>query len=314
MTALVIADIARRSADETRHCVLFHVFRHIDANHRLLIVKHEFGQSPRQFGFADAGRPQENKRANGAVGILQAGARAPERSGHRLDAFVLTDHPHLESFIHMNEFLHIAFHHASQWNTCPVGNHFRHVFSVHFFLEHLIVLLSFFQFFLFVLKLLIQCHQLAVTDFCGAGEITFALGINFFGFQCFHLTLDLLNFFNDIFFRRPVHLHLIHAGFRFGQFLFNLFTSFFCGFIRFLFQGLLLNFQLDDLPLNSIYFTRHAVELNTQSRRGFINQVHRLVRQKPVGNIAVRKRCGSNDGRILDSHTMMHFITLLEAA
>ena len=56
--------------------VLLHVFAHVDADHGVLVVEEEFGERARELGFADAGRAEEDERADRPVLILQAGARA----------------------------------------------------------------------------------------------------------------------------------------------------------------------------------------------------------------------------------------------
>ena len=84
IAALVIADISRRRSDQARHRMFFHVLRHIDADHRPLVVEEEFRESPRCFRFADAGRSEEHEHANRPVLILQSRARTPDRIRHRL--------------------------------------------------------------------------------------------------------------------------------------------------------------------------------------------------------------------------------------
>ena len=41
--------------------MLFLILTHVDANHGMLVVEHEFRQGTRQFRFPDAGRPEEDK-------------------------------------------------------------------------------------------------------------------------------------------------------------------------------------------------------------------------------------------------------------
>ena len=312
VTALIISDISRRSPDQTGHRVFFHILGHIDADHRLLIVEHELRQSPGQFGFSHTGGPQENERSNRAVRILQTRACPSEGRRHSPNAVILSDHAHLQAFIHMDQFLHIAFHHAGKRDAGPVGNHFRHIFGIYLLFQHLIVFLYFLKFFLKFLKFTVEFHQFAIADFRRARQIAFTLCVRFLNFQCFHLALDLLNLFNDVLFRGPVHLHLVHAGFEFGQFLFDLFAPLFCGLVRIFFQGLLFNFQLNDFPVDRINFRRHGIQFDPQTRRGFINQIHRLVRQKPVGDIPVRQGSRGHNGGILDTDAVMHFIALLQ--
>ena len=82
LAALLVADVAGRRADEPGHGVLLHVLAHVDADHGLLVVEEELGQGPGQLGLADAGGPEEDERADGPVGVGQAGAAAPDGVGH----------------------------------------------------------------------------------------------------------------------------------------------------------------------------------------------------------------------------------------
>ena len=54
-------------------------------------VEHELGQRAGQLGLADAGRAEEQERADRAVGVAQAGARAAQRVRDGLDGLVLAD-------------------------------------------------------------------------------------------------------------------------------------------------------------------------------------------------------------------------------
>ncbi len=54
--ALVVADIARRRADQAADRVLLHELAHVDADHRLVVVEQELGDRLGELGLADAGR------------------------------------------------------------------------------------------------------------------------------------------------------------------------------------------------------------------------------------------------------------------
>ena len=93
LAALVVADVAGRRADQARHGVLLHVLAHVDADHRPLVVEQEVGQRAGQLGLADAGRAEEQERADRAVRVGQAGPAAADGVGHGVDGLVLADRP-----------------------------------------------------------------------------------------------------------------------------------------------------------------------------------------------------------------------------
>ena len=76
VAALLVADVAGRRADQPGHGVPLHELAHVEADHGVLVVEQELGQRLRQLGLAHAGGPQEDERADGPVGVLQAGAAA----------------------------------------------------------------------------------------------------------------------------------------------------------------------------------------------------------------------------------------------
>ena len=79
-----------------------------------------------------------------------------------------------------------------------------------------------------------------------------------------------------------------------------------------LLQRHLLDLQLNDAPLELIQRLGLGVDLHADARRGLIDQIDGLVGQLPVGDVTVRQRRRSNDGRIGDVHAMVHFVALLQ--
>ena len=61
LSTLLVADVARRRADEPRNGVFLHVLAHVDADHRRFVVEQKLGQCAGELGLADAGWPHENE-------------------------------------------------------------------------------------------------------------------------------------------------------------------------------------------------------------------------------------------------------------
>ena len=122
LAALLVADVAGRRADEPRDGVLLHVLGHVDADHRVLAVEHELRQRAGQLGLADAGRAEEQERADRAVGVGQAGPRAAQRVGDGLDGFLLADHAQVEALLHVDELLDLALDEPGDRDAGPLAD------------------------------------------------------------------------------------------------------------------------------------------------------------------------------------------------
>ena len=71
LAALLVADVARRRADESRNGVFLHVLAHVDTHQRRLVIEQKLSQRAGQLGLTDAGRAHKNERADRLVRILQ---------------------------------------------------------------------------------------------------------------------------------------------------------------------------------------------------------------------------------------------------
>ena len=86
------------------------------------------------------------------------------------------------------------------------------------------------------------------------------------------------------------------------------------GVVLFLAQGGLLDFQLHDLAFQLVNFRGHGIQFHAQARGGFVHQIHRLVRQKAVGDVTMGKGGGGDQGGVLDADAVVDFVAFLEAA
>ena len=92
-----------RGADEPRDVVAFHELRHIDLDERVLAPKHELGERFRQLALANPGGAEEDERTDGALGVFQARASAPDGFGHIADRFILSDDARVQVLFHLEQ-------------------------------------------------------------------------------------------------------------------------------------------------------------------------------------------------------------------
>ena len=93
LAPLVVSDVPGRGSDQSGNRVLLHVFRHVNPDHRPLIVEEEFGQGASQLGLAYTGRTKEHEGADWAMRIGQTSPAPAHRVCHCSDSVVLADHP-----------------------------------------------------------------------------------------------------------------------------------------------------------------------------------------------------------------------------
>src|SRR6266550_3725746 len=91
LPTFLVSDIARRRADHARDSMLLHIFGHVEAYHRALIVKQELSQGPRGFSLTNSSGAKENKRSNGTIWVLETSARATYSVGDCGERFTLPD-------------------------------------------------------------------------------------------------------------------------------------------------------------------------------------------------------------------------------
>jgi hypothetical protein len=77
---------------------------------------------------------------------------------------------------------------------------------------------------------------------------------------------------------------------------------------------LLLDLQAHDPPLQLVDRRRHRVDLHLQPRRRLVDEINRLVRQEPIGNVAIRQPCRRQQRRVPNANAVVNFVFFLDAA
>jgi len=149
-------------------------------------VEHELGERAGELGLPDAGRAEEDERADRAVRVLEARTCPAERVRDGLDRRVLADDALVEPLLHVDELLHLALEEPRDGNPCPRGDDGRDVVLVDLLLHHrrrarLLALC----------ELALELREEAVADLGDPGEVALpllALGLHA---QLVELLLDL---------------------------------------------------------------------------------------------------------------------------
>ncbi|MNF70775.1 hypothetical protein D3C84_526990 [compost metagenome] len=291
--------------------MLLHELGHVDAHQRLLGIEEEFGQRLAQLGLTHPGRTEEEEGAAGPVRVGQAGAGAAHGVGDRDHCLVLADHPLVQVIFHAQQLLALAFEHLRHWNSGPLGDDFGDLFIGDLVAQQLVLGLA-----VLVdhLQAAFQVWNHAVLQLGHALQVAFAP-------RGFHVLPGLFDLLLDL--RRTLHLGLLGLPdlLQVGVFALQLEDVFLQlgqtllgGLVLFLLQRLALDLQLDQATVQAIQGFGLGVDLHADAAGGFVDQVDGLVRQLPVGDVAVRQLGRRDDGAVGDGYPVVHLIALLQAA
>ena len=158
------------------------------------------------------------------------------------------------------------------------------------------------------LQLLFQLREFAVLELGHLVEIVGPLGGLDLLANLVNLLADFAGGFDAAPLRLPLGLEGVPLGLEIGQLFFEGFEPLLGGGVLFLFEGLPLNLQLENAPLEVFQLLRHRFDLSAELGGGLVDQVDRFVGQKAVGDVAVGKDGGGDEGGILDADTVVDLV------
>ena len=123
LPALVVANVARRRADQARYRVLFHILAHVDADHRVLAAKHRLGKRFAELRLAHARGTEEEERPNRPFRILDADAPAADGARHGAHCLVLSHNARMKRFFKRQKPRAFALVEPCHRNARPVRHH-----------------------------------------------------------------------------------------------------------------------------------------------------------------------------------------------
>ncbi len=125
LAPLLMAHIARRGAHQPGRGVLFHILGHVEADQGVLASEQRRRQRPAQLRFAHPGGAQEEKRPDGAVGLLQPHPATADGGGHGGHRPVLPHHPAVKLPLQLQQAARLPLGDGLQGNPSPLGQHRR---------------------------------------------------------------------------------------------------------------------------------------------------------------------------------------------
>ncbi len=187
LAAFFITDISRRRAEESTHCMLFAIFRHINADESFLVIEHEPGEGFCQLGLSYPGRANKNKGANRSGRIFQPGASAANGIRDGVNGLLLPDDALVQTRFHVQKFFRFRFEHLVDRDARPLMHDRSDIIHIDHFIELMLG-------FPFVALFSIFSFKAQPFGFLlgGAFVIAFQASLLFFRAQTIHIGLHTL--------------------------------------------------------------------------------------------------------------------------
>ena len=269
------------------------------------------GQGLAQLRLAHARGAQEQEGADGPIRVLDPRPGAQDGVRHPLDRVVLAHHPPVEDFVEMQQLFALALQELRYRDARPPGHHLGDLVLAHVVTEERMLLLGGLA--LLTFQLLLELGELAVLQSRGLVQVVLVLRLLDLLLDGLDLLPELLDLVDALLLVLPVGLHLVEGVPEGGELLADLHEMLQSRLVRLLGEGRLLDLQLHDLPGDLVHLRGHGVHLGLDHGACFVHQIDGLVRQEPVGDVAVGEDGGRDQGFVPYLHAVEDLVAGLEA-
>ena len=314
LAALLVPDVAGRRPDQARHGELLHVLAHVDPGHRRVVVEQELGQRARELGLADAGRAEEQERAKRPARVAETGPGPPDRVRHGLDRLVLTDDPAVEAILHRDELLELTLHQAGDRDPGPRGDDLGDVVGRDLLAQERARALERGEGIGLLGQLLLERGQRLVLELGGGLVVGLSLGLVDPDLELLELGLRRPDGRDRGLLGRPALLEGTGRFLEIGELALERREARLRRVVGLLAERLALDLELHPAALGLVELNRHRIDLHPEPRCGLVDQVDRLVRQEPLGDVALAQGRGRDQRGVGDPDAVVDLVALAQAA
>ena len=286
LAALVVADVAGRGADEAGDGVLVEVLGHVEADHGVLVVEEEFGEGAGEFGLADAGGAEKEEGADGAVGVLEAGAGAADGLGDGGEGVVLADDALAEVVLEVEEAGLLGLLKAVDGDAGAAGDDGGDLVGGDLLLEEALGVGDGGEVLLGVLELAGGGGEEGVLDFGGGGEVAGVFGGLLADAEGVAFGGGLADLGEEDLFVVPAGLELGELGGEGVLFGGEDLEALAGGFVGLLAEGDGLHLELHDLAVEGVDLDGLGLGFDLEAGEGLVDEVDGLVGEEAVGDVA----------------------------
>ena len=193
----------------------------------------------------------------------------------------------MQALLHVNELLTLAAHHLGHRDSGCAGNHLGDFLrtdlgaqQARLFRGRLAGNLRRFQ-------ARLKLRQLAILQFGKLVELALALELGHLRTNALDLFLDRRRALDGSLFALPDDLEVVVLALQLLELFLDDLQAAHGRLVGFLLDRFSLDLELNDATVKLIHHFGLGVDLHADARRSLVNQVDRLIRQKPVGDVAV---------------------------
>ena len=267
-----------------------------------------------QLGLAHAGGAEEDERPDRPARILDPRTGPDDGVGHQPDGFVLAHDPLVQDLVQPEHLLPLPLLQAADRDAGPAGDDCGDLVAGHDLPQQAGAALLGRQPLLLGFQPPFQIGDLAQAQFRGPVQVVVALGLLGVPPQLLQFLAERLHPAKRVALGLPLGPQRVGLGPQVGQFLAQVGQALLAGPVRLLGQRVLLDLQPHHPAGELVEFGRHGVDLGADHRAGLVDQVDRLVRQEPVGDVTVAERDRGDQRAVGDLHPVKDLQALPQAA
>src|SRR4051812_18838878 len=177
LAALLVADVTGRGAHQAADRVALLVLAHVEADGVVLGVEQRPGERARELGLADAGRAEEDERADRPPRVLDPRAGADDGVGDEPDRLVLADDALVQDLVEAQELFALALHQPRDRNAGPARHDLGDLVVGDLLAQQRVVAALLLEAGLLGVQLALELGQAPVAQLRGAIEVVGALGL-----------------------------------------------------------------------------------------------------------------------------------------
>ena len=193
----------------------------------------------------------------------------------------------MQVFLEVDELLHLALEQLRYGNACPTAHDLCNVLLVDLLLEHSHVRLEVVECRLLLNELLHERGERCVAQLCRLLKISVTLRLFRFGAYVLCLLLDVAYRCDCFLLQLPVGRKAVEFFLEVCQFLLDDGEALCRCSVLLLRQCLTLDLELAAASFEIVDLVWHRVDLDTEFRSGLVDEVDRLVRELPAGDVPV---------------------------